>query len=294
MNPSTSDPCRPLLRQKVRNVFRRLPAALSGDEEGVHQMRVAGRRLRVALPILAPHPSGKPVRRSLKILRGLTRAGGIGRDLDVVVSLFDARLRETEVGPEAAILRRRLKDARRRSRGQLAEALLDIEIARLRRHLRVVMRHRSDGLFLALRRLAQVRDAQGAEALALLQEAGSAFDPALLHRIRRRVRRLRYAAETLGELKGQPAPAVADLKALQDRLGALHDTFVLAQWFERQAASARRAGVPALAAEARAQQQHFLATSQEHHREFLAAAPAEVIRRSLTAMGARSRLAAVR
>jgi CHAD domain-containing protein len=294
VNPATSDPCRPLLRQKVRNVFRRLPAALSGDEEGVHQMRVGGRRLRVALPILASHPSGKPVRKSLTILRGLTRAGGIGRDLDVVVSLFDARLRETEVGPEAAILRRRLKDARRRSRGQLAEALMDIEIARLRRHLRTVMRHRSDGLFLALRRLAQVRDAQGAEALALLQEAGSEFDPALLHRIRRRVRRLRYAAETLGELKGQPAPAVADLKALQDRLGALHDTYVLAQWLERQAARASRTGARALAAEARAQQQHFLATSQQHHREFLAAEPAEVIRRSLTAMGARSRLAAVR
>jgi CHAD domain-containing protein len=294
VNPSPSDPCRPLLRQKVRSVFRRLPAALSGDEEGVHQMRVAGRRLRVALPILARHPSGKPVQKSLKILRRLTRAGGIGRDLDVVVSLFDARLRESEVGPEAAVLRRRLKAARRRSRGQLAEALLDIEIARLRRHLRVVMRHRSDGLFLALRRLAQVRDDQGAQALALLQEAGPAFDPALLHRIRRRVRRLRYAAETLGELKGQPAPAVVDLKALQDRLGALHDTFVLSQWFERQAAGARRVGASALAGEARAQQQHFLATSQMHHREFLAAAPAEAIRRSLAAMGARSRLTAVR
>jgi CHAD domain-containing protein len=235
------------------------------------------------------------VERSLKILRRLTRAGGIGRDLDVAVSLFDARLRETGATPEGTILRRRLTGARRRSRGQLAEALLDIDIARLRRHLRVVLRSPSDGVFLALRRLAQARDLQAAQALALLQELGARFDPVLLHRVRRRVRRLRYAAETLGELKGQEPIAVVELKALQDRLGALHDTFVLSQWFARQAANARRRGTPALAAEARLQQEFFLSESQAHHREFLAAAPAEAIQRGIAAMGAqRARVAAVR
>ena len=296
MNTSTTERCTPLLRQKIRAVFKPLPAALSGDEEGVHQMRVAGRRLRVALPVLARHPARKKVEKSLRILRRLTRAGGVGRDLDVAVSLFEAHLKNpsAQATPETAVLRRRLKDARRRSRAQLADALFDIDIARLRRHLRAIMRQPSDGLFLALRRLGETRDAQGAEALSILGDLGDGFDPVLLHRLRRRVRRLRYAAEVLGELKGQELEVVAGLKALQDRLGSVHDSFVLSQWFERQATSARRRAAAALEAEARSQQQRFLDESRGHHREFLALAPAETLRRTMEAMGARSRAAAVR
>ncbi len=43
-----------LLRDRVKRVFRELPGALAGEEEAVHQVRVAGRRLRVALPLLRP------------------------------------------------------------------------------------------------------------------------------------------------------------------------------------------------------------------------------------------------
>ena len=43
-----------LLRDRVSRVFRELPGALAGEEEAVHQVRVTGRRLRVALPLLAP------------------------------------------------------------------------------------------------------------------------------------------------------------------------------------------------------------------------------------------------
>jgi hypothetical protein len=72
-----------LLRTRVKELFRHLPKGLAGDQEAIHQMRVAGRRLQVALPLLAKKPEGRRVRRSLEVLRELTRTAGGSRDLDV-------------------------------------------------------------------------------------------------------------------------------------------------------------------------------------------------------------------
>ncbi|HEY7513832.1 MAG TPA: CHAD domain-containing protein, partial [Vicinamibacteria bacterium] len=63
-----------LLKERIRSVFRHLPKGLAGEEEAVHQLRVSGRRLRVALPLLARKPRGRRVKRALAILRDLTRA----------------------------------------------------------------------------------------------------------------------------------------------------------------------------------------------------------------------------
>ena len=57
----------------MRGVFRHLPKGLAGDEEAIHQMRIAGRRLRVALPLVARKPDGRRVKRALGVLRELTR-----------------------------------------------------------------------------------------------------------------------------------------------------------------------------------------------------------------------------
>jgi len=167
VTPSTADRVAPLLQQRIKAVFRRLPKALAGGEEDLHQMRVAGRRLRVALPLLVRKAEGKRARRSLRLLRGLTRTGGISRDLDVSVALFEAELAKSPPSPEDRILRRRLRSARTRGHARMAEGLLDLEIARLRRDLRVLAR-RGDGVFAVLRRIRELRDAQGAEALALI------------------------------------------------------------------------------------------------------------------------------
>jgi CHAD domain-containing protein len=288
-SPSAAAPDRatPLLRERVRGLFKRLPRALAGDEEALHDMRVAARRLRVALPLLARHPHGRRVRRSLKVLKQVTRAGGASRDLDVAVTLLAARAAEPTA--ELAILRRRLRDARGRSRTRMAEGLLDLEIAELRRHLRATVSRRADGLFVVLRRLRETRTALGTEALSLLDALGDRYEPAALHRLRIRTRRLRYIAEIADAFRAQSTTAADDLKALQDRLGVVQDTHVIAEWFGRQAAIAEAKGQADLAREARAQRAYFLDLSQGHHRDFLAAGPADVIRRALAAMaGSRS------
>jgi CHAD domain-containing protein len=285
------DHATPLLKERVRALFRQLPKALAGDEEAIHQMRVAGRRLRVALPLLARKSHGRRVRRARWILRELTRAAGTSRDLDVGVALLEERLKERELDAERRTLRQRLRAARGRSRTRMAEALMDIDIARVRRHLRVIVSRRAELVFTALLRLRDARDSRGSAVLEAVAALGDRFDPAELHRLRIRLRRLRYAAELAEKLTGQSTEAPALFRQLQDLLGQVRDAHVLSCWLGRQAGAAVARGQAVLATAARAEEAYFLEKSHEHHRAFLALSPLATVRRGLEAMGA-SRTAA--
>jgi CHAD domain-containing protein len=61
-------------------------AAVAGDEEAVHDMRVAIRRLRAALRIGRPHLRRKALRRLRRGLRGAAQVLGGVRDLDVMLA----------------------------------------------------------------------------------------------------------------------------------------------------------------------------------------------------------------
>lgn len=283
--PSESEPGTRLLRERVRTVFRHLPGALAGNEERLHQMRIAARRLRVALPLLARKPGGRRVRRAVKALRELTRTAGGSRDLDVMVSLAEERWKQTgPATPEARILRRRLLAARGRSRRQMAEALLDLEIARLRRDLRAAMSRGGELLFTILLRVRDARDEEGERIIAGFHRLGETFDGAELHRIRIRSRRMRYTAELQDLLKSARSEAARQWKDLQERLGKVRDHEVLSLWFARQAARTRPEQEP-LRAEAEALAAWFAEESQRHHRELLAAGPVGIVERALAEMG---------
>jgi CHAD domain-containing protein len=280
------DHATPLLKDRVRALFKQVPRAMAGDEEPIHQMRVAGRRLRVALPLLGRKPHGRRVRRARRILRALTRAAGTSRDLDVSVALLEARLGERALDAERRTLRQRLRAARGRSRTRMAEALMDIDIARVRRDLRRIVSWRAELVFTALLRLRDARDSRGSVILQAMEELGDRFDPVALHRLRRRLRRLRYAAELAEKLTGQTTEAPALFRQLQDQLGHVRDAFVLSSWLGRQAAAATSRGQAALAAAAREEEAFFLEKSQELHRGYLALAPVATLRHGLEAMGA--------
>jgi CHAD domain-containing protein len=276
----------PLLKERIRTVFRHLPKALAGEEEPLHQMRVASRRLRVALPLLARRPRGRRVRQALMILRAMTRAGGGSRDLDVSLALLEKRLGELEtVGPELVTLRRRLRAARSRSRGKMANDLFDIPIARLRRRLFGVVRRGGDDVFTIMSRLRDATEAGRTELLATLDTLGDRFEPVDLHRLRIRIRRFRYTAEVLDALRSQPCGAPALFKQVQERLGQIHDVHVLATWLTRQVGLAEKRGETALADEARRQVEWFVQKSREQHKAFLDAQPREILRRAFEAMG---------
>jgi CHAD domain-containing protein len=280
------DVATPLLRERIRALFRQVPQGLAGQEEAIHQMRVAGRRFRVALPLLAKTPAGRRVRRALRVLRDLTRTAGTSRDLDVIAGLLSAEVHRTaEPAPGAALLERRLLSARRRSRLRMAEALLDLEIARLRRDLRVIVRRRAEDQFATLSRLHQLRDQLGSELIDAIVAVGGLFDPVRLHDLRKRARRLRYAAEVGIVLRGKPSEAPDVFRELQGQLGEIHDLHVLASWLQRQAEQATRRGEAELAAEAQRLEGLFLAGATERHQALLASNLVETVERALDAMG---------
>jgi CHAD domain-containing protein len=239
----------------------------------------------VALPVLARRPEGKRVRRARRVLRQLTRTAGQSRDLDVSLGLLDNRL-ETATPPsrETRLLRRRLRSARGRSRRRMAEALLDLEIARLRRDLRAVLRRRAEPIFTVTLRLRALREQHGGGLLEELAAVATRFDAPALHGLRRRVRRLRYVAELSERLRGQDSESPGLLKDLQDQLGRVHDLFVLSEWLSRQASAAGRAGDGPLETVARLLAEAALAESREAHEAFLANDPAETVRRAVEAI----------
>jgi CHAD domain-containing protein len=272
-----------LLKQRIVRLHRQLPRALAGEVEPVHQMRVAARRLRLALPLLAQKPGGKRARRALRRVRDLTRAGGGSRDLDVVTALLDARLAEAP-SPDLKRLVRDLRAARARSKGRLAGDLLDVDIARLRRDLQAILARRGVPIATALRRLRVAAASEQAGALESLDAVGETFDPARLHRVRIRFRRLRYVAELVDALSGQDSGAPAIFRGVQEAIGSMHDAFMLSGWLERKAGRAQAAGHEALAQCAREERDRALEQVRGHHREFLALDPRGLLTRGAQAM----------
>jgi CHAD domain-containing protein len=291
MTGSSLDTATPLLRSKIREVFRHLPKAMAGDEDAIHEMRVAGRRLRVALPHLAQKPDGRRVRRALAGVKELTRTAGASRDLDVMLACFEEEGPGDDGSRVLSQLVARLRAARRRGRGRMAEALLDLDIARLRRDLRAITQRGTEAVLSALTRIRQTQADEARELLLILDALGPSYEAEALHRLRIRSRRLRYAAELEAELLDRPSDAIEILKALQDDLGRIRDLYLVAGWFEAQAARAHARGAEDEGAESQRQDHRFRTLSRDHHVRLLAYDPRARIDEAMQRLGHYARLA---
>jgi CHAD domain-containing protein len=270
----------------VKRVFRELPGALAGQKEAVHQVRVAGRRLRVALPLLARKGRSRRVRQALVVLRQLTREVGAGRDLDVFVGLLEDRLADVRerVTPEQRRLLGRLRAARLRGRRAVAEAVLDLDIDGLRRNLRRVVARGAAEAPAVLERVSAARADEGAALLRGFSQVGERHLPVALHALRRRMRRLRYTAEVEDAVRGEDSRAAVLWKRLQDGIGTLHDHHQLAAWLAGQERLARAGGNEELARAAAGERRFFLAEGRRLHQALLAMRPSDLALRALEAM----------
>jgi CHAD domain-containing protein len=274
-----------LLEDRVKRVFRELPGAVAGQEEPVHQVRVAGRRLRVALPLLARRGEGRAVRRALRVLRKLTRTVGEGRDLDVILGLFEDRLAALKsASAEQRALLSRLRAARARGRGQVADRVFDLDIDGLRRNLRRILQGGAADSATVLTRVRALREEEGAAILRGFSQVGDRYRPAPLHALRRRARRLRYAAEVEDAVRGEESRAPALWKRLQDGIGVIHDHDVLAVWLEEQARLAEARDNALLARAARRERRALVSLGRLLHRALLETKPADLALRALQAM----------
>jgi CHAD domain-containing protein len=219
-----------LLERIARELKRHLPSAVSGDDTGVHQARVASRRLREAVPILAGGLKGSKAGKARRKIRRLTQALGAVRELDVTLGILD-ELARVEGVPRSAVeaVRARVIGERDAGREAMLKRLDRVNVEKLHRRLGSV------GEALEAATNEQWRDTLGArivkraERLAgTIDEAGQMYAPERLHQVRIATKKLRYGLELAAGV-GVTAAAgqVRTLKRAQDLLGRMHDLHVL-------------------------------------------------------------------
>ena len=209
----------------------RVPAA--PDQEPVHQMRVAIRRLRSALSIfkhVAPCPQLEGVAAPLKLLA--TRLGE-ARDWDVFLDGTGARLAEAFPGDaRCAAMLRAASRKRRAAYGELKAVLAGPEFRALAAALALAVVLRPWDRGEANEALRQDTTAFAAAVLARRAKRvrrdgrGIAELPVpALHELRKDCKRLRYTAEFFASLfPGKPTTRyLKRLSGLQEELGLLND-----------------------------------------------------------------------
>jgi len=217
-----------LLVRRARELERHLPAALAGDDAGVHHARVASRRLREAVPVLAAGlKRGKKAERKI---RKVTRALGTVREMDVTMQVLDELARRPEIPRNALEDVRAHVLAERDGRRQIMnERLRQVNTPKLSRRLNEVAVDLTTSVTGAWRETLVSRISLRAKRLAAaIQAAGQMYSPDRLHQVRIATKKLRYALELAADSRTTAArPLVATLKRAQETLGRLNDLHVI-------------------------------------------------------------------
>jgi CHAD domain-containing protein len=227
-----SAPSELLIRHRLAALEKSLPAATRGNVEALHQARVASRRFREALPLLA---AGSRARRLERQMRKITRALGPVRDLDVALQILD-EIEKSEGASRTAVNRLRQAVARERRLllDNMKQRIDAVDLHRLRKRALGATRKASSASRSPGRdpkRLARARQraARRAERLRwAIETATGIYLPDRLHDVRIAVKKLRYALELVRELSGSRATAkLRTLRTTQDLLGRMHDLEIL-------------------------------------------------------------------
>ncbi len=124
-----------LWRKRSRALLKSWPGLLDGDDEALHKVRVASRRIREALPILVSGGNGK-IKKARRQVRRITRALGPVRELDVALAAL-AKLEQERPTLAGAIdqVRERIAADRAERRAQLVEQIGRIDIKKLHKRI---------------------------------------------------------------------------------------------------------------------------------------------------------------
>jgi CHAD domain-containing protein len=247
--PTAGDVVRRALARSVLHLIRHDPVVrLDADPEGVHQTRVATRRLRSDLRTFRPLLDESWVRGLRAEIAWLGGALGAARDLDVLVERIRARtasLDDTELPAAAEIvgaIERRDKDAH----AAVIDALTSARYADLLDALVVAANAPSfsdRAARPASEELPTLVRAPWKQLRAAVADAGERPTSDALHRIRVGAKRLRYAAEAVATIAGKPAERLAArAEQVQDVLGEHHDAVVAGSWLRSWASDASADG----------------------------------------------------
>ncbi|HST83803.1 MAG TPA: CYTH and CHAD domain-containing protein [Kineosporiaceae bacterium] len=241
------------LTVQVQTLIAEDPRVRISAEDGVHQMRVATRRLRTTLATFRPFfvdRAGEPLRAELKWLSGLL---GAARDAEVMRATLKSDLAaqppELVMGPVKRRIDLELGQTYRDAHKQVVTAL-DSD-----RYLSLVTALEN---FIAEPPLSPMAAGSIAELRSRVRHACRRVqqeyarldadpDPTQqdqhLHDVRIAAKRARYAAEAVRPVIGKPAKAVAAaMQEIQEALGDHHDAVVERSWLRDLGARAFLAG----------------------------------------------------
>ena len=227
------------LDEQVRRFARALGGARRGEATGVHQARVASRRLREILPVAGWAGSGDLAGRARVEVRRVTQVLGPVRELDVTRGyLDDAATRHAWQAPVVAHLREGLARDRRARLAVATAALRQQSTKQMLRDARRVVRDlAAAGDKAAWERRLDRRRRKRAKALgASLNDLGTLYVPARLHAVRIAAKKLRYSLEADRAIRR--SAVTSDIRALesaQETLGHLHDLQILQELLHRAA-----------------------------------------------------------
>jgi CHAD domain-containing protein len=212
---------------------RHREAAAAGQSEPIHQLRVTARRLRASLHLFAGVIHATYSRIIERDLIWMAQAAGGAREREISAAIF--RKRSAKLDPVLADSLAAIYTTLLRERSL---KLYDLQsVVESKRYRTLLARLENPRL-----RKVRAHTVLSAEAASMLRpiarsvaRAGAALDegstPRTIHRLRVRVKRLRYALELLSALGGKRSRRLLSrLEVLQELLGNLNDLSVATAW----------------------------------------------------------------
>ena len=222
-NFSSRDFVSDVIGREIGQVLRHTSAARLGrDPEGVHQLRVASRRLRSELRLLCPMLQNQWYTMTGKDLAWLGRTLGGFRDSDVLIALLE-EIAHTDDDLDRAVIDKAVDDRRahhhrvvdRLSGKRYVSLVVTLAEAVVRPPLR---RSYADPELIIV---SQLRESWSALRIAA---TGVIDSPADFHQLRILSKRARYATEIATPIVGDGAQAIVErFIAIQDSLGHQRD-----------------------------------------------------------------------
>jgi len=214
-----------VLKQNAHELLSLVPAVRDANPDAIHDARVITRRLRAALDLLTRDQRLSRLAEAADLVRGVGRALGRARDVDVSLELLEELERRGTPGTHAiAVCRLELMRARTKARRRMVKKVDSLPIDRLPALV--------SGPVFNVERLIDVRARERARELsALIDRASGVYFPRRAHAARIGIKRLRYLLEFSNH------DSASDLKLLrkaQQTLGDIQDRNVLHDLVARQ------------------------------------------------------------
>jgi CHAD domain-containing protein len=281
----TAKGIRLVLETRLDEMLALKPAAMDwSDDAGVHDMRVASRRLRSAVKDFAPFLKHRKVDRAVKSLKRIADALGAVRDDDVAIAELEKLA--SKAPPKVAVgigqFVEKRKENRDAARVALAEAIANDRLALLRSEfdeaLEAALKTRATAAGPTFRESGRTIISERLEECGkLARSLYRPFDVKALHRLRIASKRLRYALDLFAACSVKDiAPYEKEVAAMQGSLGDLHDCDV---WIDKlgETLSEKTGTVPSgeevAAAKSRAAAiwllQRFIKARMSHYRDAL-------------------------